>query len=251
MAVVPREQPATLLTVCEHGYGKRTPDLGLPDQEPRRQGRHHHQDHRAQRQGGRPAHRDRRGRPDADHRRRQADPHAGRRHPDHRPQHPGRAPHPPRGARRRSWRWSAWPRRKKGEHEVVARGRRRARRGADRWPRRTWARRPPPTRTRGRGRGATEDDDGRGAASEHRRGRATPRGGGDGRRSATEYDKRAHSAGLFERAPAAVPGRRELARAGLQGGGRHAGVPRTRRRAPTSSTSTATATSTSWARGGR
>ena len=99
MAVVPREQPATLLTVCERGYGKRTPTSRLPDQEPRRQGRHHHQDHRAQRQGGRPAHRHRRRRPDADHRRRQADPHAGRRHPDHRPQHPGRAPHPPRGGR--------------------------------------------------------------------------------------------------------------------------------------------------------
>ncbi len=30
-------------------------DLRLPDQEPRRQGGHHHQDHRAQRQGGQPA----------------------------------------------------------------------------------------------------------------------------------------------------------------------------------------------------
>ena len=53
-------------------------DVRLPDQEPRRQGRHHHQDHRTQRQGGRPAPGHRRRRPDADHRRRQADPHAGR-----------------------------------------------------------------------------------------------------------------------------------------------------------------------------
>ncbi len=30
MAVVPREEPATLLTVCEHGYGKRTPTSDYP-----------------------------------------------------------------------------------------------------------------------------------------------------------------------------------------------------------------------------
>jgi DNA gyrase subunit A len=30
MAVVPREEPATLLTVCERGYGKRTPTSDYP-----------------------------------------------------------------------------------------------------------------------------------------------------------------------------------------------------------------------------
>ena len=40
-------------------------DVRLPDQEPRRQGRHHHQDHRTQRQGGRPAPGHRRRRSDA------------------------------------------------------------------------------------------------------------------------------------------------------------------------------------------
>ena len=30
MAVIPREQPATLLTVCEKGYGKRTPTSDYP-----------------------------------------------------------------------------------------------------------------------------------------------------------------------------------------------------------------------------
>ncbi len=122
-------------------------DLGLPDQEPRRQGRHHHQDHRAQRQGGRPAHRHRRRRPDADHRRRQADPHAGRRHPDHRPQHPGRPPDPPR----RGEKVVAMERiaeKEEGDAEVAPEvAAARAERRPSRWPTRTWARRPPP-RTR-------------------------------------------------------------------------------------------------------
>ncbi|HSZ82226.1 MAG TPA: DNA gyrase C-terminal beta-propeller domain-containing protein, partial [Polyangia bacterium] len=30
MAIIPREEPATLLTVCEHGYGKRTPTSDYP-----------------------------------------------------------------------------------------------------------------------------------------------------------------------------------------------------------------------------
>ena len=30
MAVIPREEPATLLTVCERGYGKRTPTSDYP-----------------------------------------------------------------------------------------------------------------------------------------------------------------------------------------------------------------------------
>jgi DNA gyrase subunit A len=30
MAVIPRAEPATLLTVCEHGYGKRTPTSDYP-----------------------------------------------------------------------------------------------------------------------------------------------------------------------------------------------------------------------------
>src|SRR5207237_7610203 len=30
MAVIPREEPATLLTVCEKGYGKRTPTSDYP-----------------------------------------------------------------------------------------------------------------------------------------------------------------------------------------------------------------------------
>jgi DNA gyrase subunit A len=30
MAVIPREAPATLLTVCERGYGKRTPTSDYP-----------------------------------------------------------------------------------------------------------------------------------------------------------------------------------------------------------------------------
>ena len=119
MAVIPREEPATLLTVCERGYGKRTPTSRLPDQEPRRQGRHHHQDHRAQRQGGRPAPGHRRRRPDADHRRRQADPHAGRRHPDHRPQHPGRAPDPPRRRREKVVAMERIAEKEEGEAEVA------------------------------------------------------------------------------------------------------------------------------------
>ena len=127
-------------------------DVGLPDQEPRRQGRHHHQDHRTQRQGGRPAPGHRRRRPDVDHRRRQADPHAGRRHPDHRPQHAGRAPDPPGEAEgeRKPRRWSPWsasPRRKK-----AARSRPRWRPRApswrrSRWPRRIWATRAKPKAT--------------------------------------------------------------------------------------------------------
>jgi DNA gyrase subunit A len=30
MAIIPRDEPATLLTVCEHGYGKRTPTSDYP-----------------------------------------------------------------------------------------------------------------------------------------------------------------------------------------------------------------------------
>ena len=40
-------------------YHTADPDRGLPDQEPGRQGRHHHQDQRPQRQGRGPAHRQR------------------------------------------------------------------------------------------------------------------------------------------------------------------------------------------------
>ena len=137
-------------------------DVRLPDQEPRRQGRHHHQDHRAQRQGGRPAPGHRRRRSDADHRRRQADPHAGRRHPDHRPQHAGRAPDPPRaGGGREGGREGG----RHGAHRREGRGRRgrargggRARRGwrRSRWPRKIWATRAKPkATTRARARRAT------------------------------------------------------------------------------------------------
>ena len=53
METVTDATAATLVTVTENGYGKRT-DLGrIPGPEPGRQGDHHHQDHRAQRQGGR------------------------------------------------------------------------------------------------------------------------------------------------------------------------------------------------------
>ena len=170
-----------------------------------------------------------------DHRRRQADPHAGRRHPHHRPQHPGRAPDPPRGGTRRWWRWSAWPRRKRAEREVApevaaARAEQQAEplagggsgRGGDR---------------RGRERGATTTRRGRRgrrtttaatrrrqAIDEHSAGERTP----DGHEPAVN-ERPALAPALFERASQLFPGRRELAGARLQGGGRHAGVPRPRR----------------------
>ena len=97
MAVIPREEPATLLTVCEKGYGKRTPTSDYPTKN--RGGKGVITIKTTERNGKVVSLRlvTRRRRPDAHHRRRQAHPHAHRRHPDHRPQHPRGAPHPPRG----------------------------------------------------------------------------------------------------------------------------------------------------------
>ena len=98
MGVIPREAPATLLTVCEKGYGKRTPTADYPTKN--RGGKGVITIKTSDRNGKvvGAAHRQRRRRPDDHHRRRQADPHAGRRHPHDRAQHPGRPPDPPRRA---------------------------------------------------------------------------------------------------------------------------------------------------------
>ena len=47
------DDPASLLTVCAKGYGKRTAADRVPLPEPRRQGADRHQDDRPQRPGGR------------------------------------------------------------------------------------------------------------------------------------------------------------------------------------------------------
>ena len=60
----------------------------VPDPGPRRQGHHRHQDHRAERQGGRPGPGEGSRRGDAGHQRRDVDPDQGPRHLGHRPQHP-------------------------------------------------------------------------------------------------------------------------------------------------------------------
>ena len=209
MAVIPREEPATLLTVCEQRLRQAHADVRLPDQEPRRQGRHHHQDHRAQRQGGRPAPGHRRRRPDADHRRRQADPHAGRRHPDHRPQHAGRAPDPPRGGgteARRSSRWSASPRRKRASA-----------RSRPRWPPRAPRQQAEPLAEEDlgdesdadedEGRGGSDEDDGARAATERSR-RASARSDSQvrSRWPRTPATSARAPSSLFERAQALFPG---------------------------------------------
>ena len=168
--VIPRDEPATLLTVCERGYGKRTPLADYPTKN--RGGKGVITIKTTERNGKvvSAAPRHRRRRPDAHHRRRQADPHAGRRHPDHRPQHAGRAPDPPRRAARRSSRSSASPRRKRARPRSRPRWPPRAPSSRpSRWPRRIWATRP---RRRRRG------DGGRGRG--RRRGRRRrPDGGKD------------------------------------------------------------------------
>ena len=63
----------------------------VPAPGPCRQGHHRHQDHRAERTGGRPGAGEGPRRGDADHQRRDADPDQGRRHLGHRQEHPGRA----------------------------------------------------------------------------------------------------------------------------------------------------------------
>ena len=93
------DDPASLLTVCSNGYGKRTSPDRVPLAGARRQGPDRHQDDRPQR----PGRRHRQG-----HRRRRGDDHDRRRHhhpdPDgrrqhDRPEHPGRPADPGRRGR--------------------------------------------------------------------------------------------------------------------------------------------------------
>ena len=143
-----------------------------------------------------------------------------RRHPDHRPRHAGRAPDPPRG--RRAGRGHRAPRREgRRRNRGLARGGGGARRGGGR----AAGGRGPGRRGRGRRRRR------RGRRRRRRRRRRLRRR----RRSRPTMPtnpgaKRPRSSSLFERRAVAVPGRRQLAGARLQGGGRDAGVHRTRRR---------------------
>ena len=73
-----REPGATLLAVTENGYGKRTAMDEYRLHPPRRQGHHHHEDHRANRPGRRRAHGDGRRRAHAGHQRRHGHPHCAR-----------------------------------------------------------------------------------------------------------------------------------------------------------------------------
>ena len=79
-----------VLTISEHGFGKRSSSYRIPRHRPRRQRHHRHGDHRQERPAGRlvPG----RGiRPDhAGHRRRPIDPLPDQRHPHRRPLDPGR-----------------------------------------------------------------------------------------------------------------------------------------------------------------
>ena len=163
-------------------------------------------------------------------------------HPDHRPQHPGRSPHPPRGGGEGRGH-GAHGREGRGGARGRARGGGGARRAAGRAAGRRGSRRRGGRRRRGEAK-RTDDEGGR-------RGRRTPTSRRHEPMATNPGDKRPRSSTLFERAQSLFPGRRELARARVQGGGRHARVHRARRRRLTSSTSTATATSTSSARGGR
>ena len=196
------------ITVCEHGYGKRTAGRRVPGQGPRRHRRHHHQDHRAQRQGRRLPPRHRRRGPHAHHRRGQGHPHPGQGHPDARPQHAGRAP----GARRR--------RRERGRRRVAspsartrrARCRRRRSRSskAKRICRATTTTTPSQVKTHG------DDDDGETATT------ATA-----ARRRMTA-SRRGRSHELFERGKERHPRRRQLAGARLPRRRRRAGLLRAR-----------------------
>ena len=211
----------------------------LPDEEPRRQGRHHDQDHRAQRPGlGRP-HRHRRRSPDPDLRSRQADPASAS------------ATSRSRAARPRA---SASMRVDDGEHVAAierlaepadeSRASPRARRS-----RRSTTATPSRTRPRGRARGRRRRRR-RGRRRRRRRGRArgvapaaTRRTRGDARaRVARDVDRNAAKS-IFERAQRRHPRRRQLAGARVPLGRRRSGVHRAGRRRARSPTPTATSTS--------
>ena len=245
MAVVPREEPATLLTVCEHGYGKRTPTSDYPTKN----------------RGGKGVitikTTERNGKvvglrivTDDDDLMLITDGGKLIRMPVDGIPTIGRNTQGVRLIRleeaREGGRDGAAGREGRGRARGLARGGGRPRRARQ---------------TAGRGRSGrrerrrTSDDEGEGEDDDE--------GGDDDERrrastAATKLDDgdqpRFQAPALLEPVrtrAVAVPRRGQLAGARLQGGGRHAGVPRPRRRARTSGTPTATATSTSSARGGR
>ena len=249
MAVIPREEPATLLTVCERGYGKRTPTSDYPTKN--RGGKGVITIKTTERNGkvvglrlvtddddlmlitdggklirmpvdgiptiGRNTQGVRLIRLEADEKvvamERMAEKEEGERARGRRPRSPPRAP-------------SSRP---------------------SRWPRRIWARRPPADDEDGRGRGrrrgrTADDDEAAGAAdgsTDSSHGRRTPA-------PSARAPRRCSSA-----RSALFPGGVNSPVRAFKAVGGDAGLHPARRRRRTSTTSTATATSTSSARGGR